>query len=107
MFFPINLGIGAILKGLTAFGLMKVAIKTLIVTALALILPVCLYNGITMIVEDVMNWVITNSDLGDIEGIVIELTGLAGYLGSKLKIAESISMLLTAMNIKFILSFIR
>lgn len=88
-------------------GIKFLAYKVLVYTLLTITFPIVIKNLIVWLVEQV-NSIIQSSlpSSGDIASFSASLTGLAGWLGDQLMLPTCISIVLSAIAIRFVLNFI-
>ena len=92
-------------KFLTDSLLRFLAWKTLIFTLLTVTFPVVIKNLITWLFN-VLTASVGNIDTSGISSVVVQFTGFAAYLADKLHLVDCLSIILTALAIRFALNFI-
>ena len=92
-------------KFLTDSLLKFVAYKMLYFTLLTVTLPIVIKNLITWLFNTLSSFV-DDVDLGDLDSVILQLTGLSAYLAQHLNLVDAITILLTATAIRFTLNLI-
>lgn len=87
-------------------GLKFLAYKVLVYTLLTVTFPIIIKNLIVWLVEQVNSIIQSSLPSGDITSFSASLTGLAGWLGEQLMLPTCISIVLSAIAIRFVLNFI-
>lgn len=96
------------LKKLAAlFGVNFAAQKVLTTTLFLTVLPIILWNVIHKFFEWQLGYISNHLDSANIQTSIIQLTGLAGYIGYHMKIPEVISVYLSALTLIFTLRVLR
>jgi len=107
-------GILAFLSGkwlaqITLEGLKVAAFKLFMGTIIFTVLPVILYNVVIDLVVDFMGWALdyigASGFAGD--GLLIQLTGMGGWLANVLGLPSMFAMLMSAVAIRFVLNIVR
>ncbi|MDD2466173.1 MAG: hypothetical protein PHI97_19405 [Desulfobulbus sp.] len=83
-----------------------VAYKTLIFTFLTVTLPVIAKNFMTWLFEELVATASSNMNTDGLDATVLHFSGIAGYLASHLMLADCLSIIITAIVIRFTLNFI-
>lgn len=83
-----------------------IAYKTLLVTLLTVTLPVIVKNLMTWLFQTLVDAATANIHTDGLNSTVLHFTGIAGYLASHLLLADCLSILITAIVIRFTLNFI-
>jgi hypothetical protein len=99
--------VASALKFLTIEFAKAALIRVLILTALTLVLPVVLYNVFSLVLSEMLAYVSSHVTSSGIQGAVIELVGIAAWVGALLKIPESVSFLLSCGLCRMVLGMIR
>jgi hypothetical protein len=94
-----------------AFDVFMWGVKRLFFISLVYVaLPLVLYNLFFEIFFGIMeygiNWVISNT-AADFSAVVINLSGMGGYIGNLLGIPQCVSMYLTAVSVRFMMGILR
>lgn len=84
-----------------------VGLRALLVGVILSLLPVALFKGFSLILKFVMNYASTYISGQGIEGVMLQMVGIAGYLATALKIPEGISVYLSCLGVSFVLRMIR
>lgn len=92
-------------KFLTDSLLKFAAYKILAFVLLTVTFPIVIKNLITWLFEILTSFV-DDIELGDLSSTVVELTGLAAYVAQHLQLVDCVSVILTAIAIRFTLNFI-
>lgn len=82
-----------------------IAYKTLIFTLLTVTLPVVAKNFMTWLFQE-LTTVVSSVSTDGLDSTVLHFSGIAGYLASHLMLADCLSILITAIIIRFTLNFI-
>lgn len=109
-----TLFISRLLSWLSAFGgkflvdstLKFIATKVLVYSLLCVTFPIVIKNLIVWLVVQVQSLVAANMPAGSISTTALQLSGLCGYIGSHLMLSTCISIILSAIAIRFVLNFI-
>lgn len=88
-------------------GALFVALKALFLGLVTLVLPVVLYTVGSDLMVDGLQWGLSKVSQYTVNQAVISLTGLAGWLAVKCKVAECVSIVLGAAYIRLVLRFMR
>ncbi len=83
-----------------------IAYKTLLITLLTVTLPVIAKNFMTWLFQELVNAANANMHTDGLHATVLHLSGIAGYLASHLMLADCLSLIITAIVIRFTLNFI-
>lgn len=83
-----------------------IAYKTLMVTLLTVTLPVIVKNLMTWLFQTLVDAASSNISTDGLSSTVIHFSGIAGYLASHLMLADCLSIIITAIVIRFTLNFI-
>ena len=92
-------------KFLTDSLLKFAAFKLLAFTLLTVTFPVVIKNLLTWLFN-VLTSSVNNIDMGNLSSTVIQFTGFTAYLAQQLHLVDCISIILTAVGIRFALNFI-
>ncbi len=92
-------------KFLTDSLLKFAAYKLLVFTLLTVTFPIIIKNLLTWLFG-VLTSAVGTIDMGDMSSVVIQFTGFSAYLAQQLHLVDCISILLTALAIRFALNFI-
>jgi|APHig6443717497_1056834.scaffolds.fasta_scaffold682224_1 hypothetical protein len=87
-------------------GLKFLAYKVLVYTLLTVTFPIVIKNLLVWLMEQVNSIIQSSLPSGDIASFSASLTGLAGWLGDQLMLPTCISIVLSAIAIRFVLNFI-
>ena len=88
------------------FVLIFLAVKVLLLALMVTVLPVVLNNLFYSLIEKSMNFM--DSQTGYFESpLVYQASGLMGYLVDSLYLPECLSMLLSALSVRFMLKVMR
>jgi hypothetical protein len=87
-------------------GLRFVATKALVYTFLVTTFPIVIKNLLCWLVDTLNEIVQSSIEPGSVTSFTHQLTGLAGWLGEQLLLPTCVSVLLSAIAIRFILNFI-
>ena len=83
-----------------------IAVKGLIILALVVVLPLVLKNLLNWFVNSVYSVVSSHVQSGQLDRVVLEFTGLGAYLAGAMQFPLVLSILLTAVTIRFTLNLI-
>lgn len=97
---------GVVGKYLVDVGLRFVAMKALVYTLLVITFPIVIKNLLVWLVDAFQQIVQGSVDTGSVHSFAYQLTGLAGWLGDQLLLPTCVSVLLSAIAIRFVLNFI-
>ena len=92
-------------KFLTDSLLKFAAYKLLVFTLLTVTFPIIIKNLMTWLFG-VLTSAVGTIDMGNMTSVVIQFTGFSAYLAQQLHLVDCISILLTALAIRFALNFI-
>jgi hypothetical protein len=84
-----------------------IALKTLLLGLFTTVLPLSIYTAWKLINEQIMEFVMQNATSQGSQAAIVQLTGLAAWLGDKLRFQECFVILSSALMYRFILSFFR
>lgn len=104
--------IGTIASGIakifTRMGFMLIAVKTMIMTAITVLIPTMLYNFFLRLMTELSNWAI--SQISDSSNLFIDgayqFVGVGAWLFIHWKIGESLTIVLSAIVISWLFSLI-
>ncbi len=82
------------------------AYKLLLYTFIVTTVPIICKNLIVWIFEEIVSVTSTVTDLHGMQVTVLNLTGAAGYIANLMMIPDCISIIMTAIVIRFTLNFI-
>jgi hypothetical protein len=82
-----------------------IALRTLLISLCVTLIPIAIYKGYLLILEQVFS--LTNTNLSGFENSVVTFTELGAFLADALQIPACVSLLISAYSARFILSFIR
>ena len=94
-------------RGILSMGLLFVALKALLLGLVTLVLPVVLYTVGSDLMVDALAWGLSKIGAMGISATVVQLTGLAGWLAVKVKVAECVSIVLSSAYIRVVLKLMR
>lgn len=103
----IGLAIGWLLKHFTFEVAKYVAFRAMIIVLMFTLGPIVLFKGWTMIVQYLMAYAGSYAEGQSLTGQMIQLVGIAAYLGEKIKIAEGVSIFLTFLGVSFVFRMLR
>ena len=108
IFFSAILGWFSSLAGrfLVDTGLRFLAQKALLYMLLVAIFPVVIKNLVCWLVDQVAAVVASVTSSSGVDSLAVQLTGLGGWLGDALLLPTCISILLSAICIRFVLNFV-
>ena len=92
-------------KFLTDSLLKFVAYKVLLFTLLTVTFPIVIKNLLTWLFN-ILTSTVSTIDLGNLSSTVVQLTGFTAYLAQQLHLVDCVSIILTAVAIRFALNFI-
>ena len=69
-------------------------------------LPIVFYNVATDLIFDLMSYAVSKISGTAGSPVIVQLTGLAGWIGNQINIQSSISIIMSAVATRFALSFI-
>lgn len=88
--------VGAVAKYFTVGAVISAAIKTLFVAMMTTVLPIVLYNVFGMILKEYLEFVSGYVGTGGLESAVIHITGIGGWIATKLNLTAAIAVVLSA-----------
>lgn len=91
---------------LTDTALKFLAYKALLITLLTITLPVVAKNFMTWLFQELVNTASAHINTDGLNATVLHFSGIAGYLASHLMLADCLSIIITALVIRFTLNFI-
>ncbi len=83
------------------------ALKILIIGVVTILVPYAIYKAWTLIGEKSMAFLSTTISGQPWEGTVIQLTGLAGWMGSRLQLQQCFQIAVTFILLRYALSFVK
>ena len=108
---PIVAGLGVvgglIAKTLSVETVKFIATRALLYGLFTLVLPVVIYNVLTRIMSEMMDYVASQSGSVSTDGYMIQLTGMAGWIANELSLVTCFSMVLSAYALRFVISIIK
>ena len=86
-----------------------VATKALVYLLIFTVIPVVFYNILQDFVFDAIQWGLNYIGASGFaaDGLVVQLSGIAGYIAVNLGLPSMFSMIMSAVAIKFVLGFVR
>lgn len=82
------------------------ALRLLIISVVTILVPLAIYQGWLLISEQLFNFISSQAGASMWGGSFVEITGLGGWLGTKLKIVECFQVLATFLSLRFALNLI-
>lgn len=93
--------LGSAIASLLESGVLRfLATKVVLQTLFMVVLPIVLYNLFCAIIDEYMSFVTTHISY-DSSSVVVHLTGLAGFLADRLGLVNAVSILMSAVAIRF------
>lgn len=92
-----------IAKTLTVETAKMVAFRIIIYSLITLVLPAILYNVFTRIMSEMINLASSEISSSGLQGTVIQLTGMGGWLGIHLQVPAALAIVLSATGLAFTL----
>lgn len=83
-----------------------VAYRAMILTALTIILPAVLYKVIGTLFMEMSTFAYSQISEAGVPPLSLQLTGLAGWMASSMNLEASISVVLSAVSLRFVLNLI-
>lgn len=83
------------------------ALRVLLISLVTTLVPLAIYAGWLLISESLLTWATNNMTGAAWEGTMVELTGLAGWLGVRLRFVECFQVLSTFLALRFVLGFMK
>lgn len=80
-----------------------IATRALLYTLFIFILPVVLYNVFTTILEELMELATGQISGEGLSAVVINIGGMAGWIGSQLELPAAFSLIMSALGLSFVL----
>ena len=71
-----------------------------------IIMPILLYNIAVDLIFDLMSYAIESINGNSIEPVTISITGMGGWMADRMQIPECISIIMTAISVRFTMNFI-
>lgn len=106
LFTPVLAWFGSFFAKFLTDSLLKyVAYKLLAVTLVTVTLPIVLKNLLVWLFS-LLTAQISQLDLGTLSSVVVEISGLAAWFAVHLRVADCMSILITALVIRLTLNFI-
>lgn len=96
----------AIGKTLSVETLKFVAWRALAMFLMFIAFPIVLYNVLTGMMFDFMDYALSYLDTSGLSSMTVELTGMGAYIATKIKLVEAISTYLSFVAIAFVMRFI-
>jgi hypothetical protein len=98
--------IGSIGKFLSVETLKFLAWRALIMFIVFIALPVVLYNVLSGLMFDFIEYAMSYVTEQNFQSPVVQLTGLAGYIASQIQLVQVVSLALSFVAIRFVMRFI-
>jgi len=95
-----------IAKALAIETIKMVAIQAILYTLFTLILPVVLYNVFTRIMQEMMELASDEVAAGGMEAVVLQLTGMGGWLAENLQMPAAMALIMSAVGLSFVLKML-
>lgn len=83
------------------------AIKALMLFLVFVAFPILLYNVLQDFLFDILNYGVAYITGQGYQPLTIELTGMAGWIGQQIGISNMLSMYLTAVSTRFVMSVLK
>lgn len=84
-----------------------VAQKAFTIFIVCVVLPIVLYNVFAGLMFDIIKWGIEYIGAQPIEPVTIQLTGIAGWIAQVIDLPSMLSMVLTAVCVRFVMGITR
>lgn len=99
--------VGAIAKTVSVEGLKWIATRGLLVALVGGMLPVVLYNLFNQILLEFITYAASqNPDAGNLSSVVIQITGLGGWMATQLKLPQAFALVCSAAALRTALNMI-
>ena len=83
-----------------------IAYRALILTALTIILPSVLYKVFGTILTEMTSYASTQVSGGGLPSITLQITGMGGWIGQQINLSASLSVILSAVSLRFVLNLL-
>jgi hypothetical protein len=94
-------------KELTIEGLKTWALRAIIASAIAVLLPIALYNVYCMILSEVLQWAVSQISTYTVDDGILDVVGMGAWLVGTLKIDQALALYISAligrMSIQFVM----
>jgi len=84
-----------------------IATRALLYTLFTLVLPVILYNVFAKILQETLTYAMNQAGSASFEGSVVHLTGIAAWIADNIYLSQAMSIFLSAVALRFVLSMIK
>jgi len=93
-------------KTLTTEGIKWLAQRAFFLTLTTLILPVVLYNVFCRIVQEILQYAASAVNAGGVSATVFQVTGLAGWIAATANLPATLTIIMTAVAVRWKLNLI-
>lgn len=108
MALPIIAALGGVALRFLSVGVLQfIALKAFIWTVGVTILPIIIYNVISKILQEMMNYASAHitSQVGT-QGLLLQFTGMAAWIFDEMNLTVSITLIFSAISLRFMLNLI-
>lgn len=99
----VGVAIGWLIKNFTFEIAKYVAMRAMIIAIALTIGPWIIFKGLSSLMQYLMNYASTYIGQQGLQPVMIQLIGIAAYLGAKLKIAEGVAIYLSFLGVSLFL----
>jgi len=92
------------IKNAAADAIKWAALRLLIISVVTILVPLAIYQGWLLISEQIFNFMSGQSGASMWGGAMVEITGLGGWIGARLKLVQCFQVLATFLSLKFALN---
>jgi hypothetical protein len=83
------------------------ALRVLLIGLISTLVPLAIYAAWLMISEQILAFVTTQTSAEGWSGAVVEFTGIAAWIGTRLQLVQCFQVLATFLSLKFALGFVK
>jgi hypothetical protein len=83
------------------------AVKTLLIGVVTVILPIVLYNTAIKLTFAFANWSLGYIATSGMSPVVVQISGFGAWCGTRLNLADCLSIILAAVAVRFVLNIVR
>ena len=103
----VGLAIGWLTKHFTFEVAKFVAMRAMLIAVILGLGPIVIFKGLSLMIEFVTSYANSYVSGQEVQPVMVQMAGIAGYLADILKIPEGISIYLSFLGISFALRLIR
>ena len=102
----VGVGLALIAKVVSIETLKFIAFRAMLLTAFTIILPAVLYKVIGSLFMEMTTYAFDQINSGGLPTLSLQLTGFGGWIAQQINLQASISVVLSAVSLRFVLNLI-